>query len=512
MSGQTIKSPKLLQPIDRLALGAILILGVLIGLLLLNGDRTAPRVRDFSWQDRQISADDTAFILTFSRPMNQASVEKNLKLVARLPDSKAGKVDDLKIEGKISWAGRKMAYTLLSPLPYGTEYKLELQGATDRLLTGKSKGKEIQPFTASFRSRDRAFAYIGIEAEEQGRLILYNLTQQQKTILTPPDLVVMDFEPYPDGEKILFSANDRHNEIKGLLTQQLYTITTGLSFTSSSSQGARKLELVLDSKEYQNLQFDLSPDGQTIVVQRVKRNNPAEFGLWILQPNTQPKPLGTPPGGNFLITGDSESLALLQGQGLAIVSLPTAKQIDFMPQFEQVLAFARDNSLGAMMKFNRDPKNPTRSLFLWKNNQSANKELLRTTGSIINCQFAPNQEKLYCLLTQVIKGETYREQPFIAALDLKTDRNSTEKPVQPLAILPEQQDIVMSLSPDGLALLFDQIVTKPASETDTLKINGQAIANARLWLLPLVDSTTANPPNQLQPEELLPGFHPRWLP
>ena len=512
MSGQTLRNNKLIQPIDRVALGVILVLGVLIGLLLLSGDRTAPRVRDFTWQNRQISADDTAFILTFSRPMNHASVAENLKLDALLPNTKEGKVNDLKIEGKISWAGRKMAYTLLSPLPYGTAYKLELQGATDQLVAGKSKGTEIQPFTASFRSRDRAFAYIGVEAEEAGRLILYNLTQQKKTILTPPDLVVMDFEPYSDGEKILLSANDRQNEIKGLLTQQLYTITTGLSFASSSSQAAGKLELVLDSKEYQSLQFDLSPDGKTIVVQRVNRKNPAEFGLWILQPNTKAKPLAAPPGGNFLITADSQSLALLQGQGLGILSLPTGKQIDFMPQFEQVIGFATDNSLGAMIKFNRDPKNPTRSLFLWDNNNGKNKELLRTTGSILNCQFAPNQEKLYCLLTQVIQGETYREQPFIAAINLKDDKNSKDKPVQPLAILPEQQDISMSLSPDGLALLFDQIVTKPASETDTLRTNGQAIANARLWLLPLVDSTTSNPPNQLQPEELFPGFHPHWLP
>jgi hypothetical protein len=271
--------------------------------------------------------------------------------------------------------------------------------------------------------------------------------------------------------------------------------------------------LVLDSKDYQNLKFDLSADGKTIVVQRLNRRNPAEFGLWVVQPDAKPRPLGNQPGGDFLITADSTSVAIAQGQGVAILPLtPAAKPLDFLPKFGMVLSFARDNSAAAMVKFNTDPINPTRSLFL-VTNQGVQRELLRTTGSINSCEFAPNKETLYCLLTQLIKGEQYQEEPFLAAINLKPSPDSKQPPVKPLVVLPNQRDIQMSLSPDALALIFDQVVTRPSEATDSLRTNdGQAIATGLLWMLPLVKATSEAPTAQVQPEQLLPGVHPRWLP
>jgi hypothetical protein len=480
----------------------MLVLSVLVGILLLSGDRTAPRVRDFSWEGKQVGAESTAFLLTFSRPMNHASVEANLKI-------------EPPISGKISWAGRRMAYTPLSTVPYGTKYQIHLKGAKDQFSGNKGKGTLMQPFTAAFRSRDRAFAYVGVEGQEQGRLILYNLTAHQKSILTPEDLVVMDFRVYPDGERILFSASDRKDQEKGLLEQQLYTVSTGLSFKSSdtknsSSELAGRVNLVLDSKDYQNLKFDLSADGKVIVIQRVNRRNPAEFGLWIVQPDAKPRPLGNQPGGDFLIAPDSASVAVAQGQGVAILPLtPAAKPLDFLPKFGMVLNFSQDGSAAAMVKFNTDY---TRSLFL-VTNQGVQRELLRTTGSIHSCEFTPTKNTLYCLLTQLIQGtQEYQEEPFLAAVDLKASNESQQLPVKPLVVLPNQRDIQITLSPDGLALLFDQLGTKPPEATDTLRTNeGQAIASGNLWLLPLVDNMPSNAA-QLQPEQLLPGFHPRWLP
>ena len=501
MSGQTVTPKTFLQPIDRAALGVMVVLSVLISILLLSGDRTAPRVRDFSWQDQSVSAEDTAFILTFSRPMNHDSVEANLKIEPPIP-------------GKFSWAGRRMAYTPNFPVPYGSQYQVELKGARDQISAKKNEGKQIQPFSATFRSHDRAFAYIGVEGKEQGRLILYNLTTQKKSILSPADLVVMDFKSYPEGEKILFSASDRKYQEKGLLNQQLYTVTTGLSFQSndrsSNEPPEGRLNLVLDSKDYQNLKFDLSADGKTIVVQRLNRRNPGDFGLWIIQPNAKPRSLGNLPGGEFTIAPDSGSVAVAQGQGVAILPLkPDTKPLDFLPKFGILLSFAKDGSAAAMVKFNTDY---TRSLY-WVTNQGILKELLRTTGSIQGCQFALGRNRLYCLLTQLIKGEQYEEEPFFAAIDFTPDPKSTQVSVKPLVILPNQRDIQMSLSPDGLALLFDQIGTRPPAATDTLRSNdGQAIATGFLWMLPLVDATSSTSSPQLKPEQLLPGFHPRWLP
>ncbi|MDP8965488.1 MAG: Ig-like domain-containing protein [Cyanobacteriota bacterium] len=504
MSGQTVTPKKVLQPIDRMALGVMLVLSLLIAILLLSGDRTAPRVRDFSWQDKYIGAEDTAFTLTFSRPMNHASVEANLQIAPPLP-------------GKFSWAGRRMAFTPLSPVPYGTKYQVQLKGAKDQFSQNESKGTSIQPFTGSFSTRDRVFAYVGVEKEEQGRLMLYNLTTHKKTILTPPDLVVMDFKPYPDSDRILFSASDRKSQEQGLLTQQLYSVTTGLSFPSpnkpkpSSSPSPGRIDPILDSKDYQNLKFDLSADGKTIVVQRINRRNPAEFGLWIVQPNAKPRPLKNQPGGNFVIAPDSASVAVAQGQGVAIIPLtPAVKPLDFLPKFGVVLSFAGDGSAAAMVKFNTDY---TRSLFL-VTNQGIQKELLRTTGSVLSCEFTAQKDTLYCLLTQLIKGQEYQEEPFFAAIDLKAANDSTKQSVvKPLVVLPNQRDIEMSLSPDNLALLFDQLITRPPAATDSLRTNeGQAIATGLLWLLPLVEAAPTDTATQVQPEQLLPGFQPHWLP
>lgn len=494
----TVMSKSFFQSLDRVAIALMVVLSIMIGLLLLPGDAVAPRVRNFSWQDKKVGAEDTSFSLTFTRPMDIKSVEENLQIDPPLP-------------GKVSWAGRRMAYTVLAPAAYGKSYQVQLNGARDSFL---QEDGMIQPFRGSFRTRDRALVYLGVEAE-QGRLVLYNLTQQQKTILTPKDMVVVDFKSYPTGEKILFSATERTNR-PGLLSTALYTVTTGIEPNQVPSKGflprhadqpSGKIELVLDSKDYQNLKFDLSADGQIIVVQRVSQRNPGEFDLWILRPKTKPQRLKAEPGGDFIITPDSAAVAVAQGEGVAILPLQSgAKPIDFLPQFGMVLEFARNGSEAAMVRFNSDY---TRSLFL-VTNQGVQKELLRTTGSIISCQFDPLSPNLYCLLTQLLGGEEYQEQPYLAVIDVNSGKQ------KPLVLLPNQRDVQMSLSPDGLGLLFDQVVTA-TPESNSSQINtpltneGEAIATSRIWALPLMPPNSERSP--IQPEQLpLPGFHPLWLP
>ena len=490
------------QALDRVAIAWMVGLSLLIGVLLWNGDHTAPRVRGFSWQDRQVGAEDAAFILTFSRPMDHASVEKNLQVQPPLP-------------GRVSWAGRRMAYTLNAPAPYGVAFQVALQNASDRL----NQGNPIQPFKGQFSSRDRVFAYIGVAGEEEGRLMLFNVTQSQnqKQVLTPPELVVTEFKPYPGGDRILFSATARNDRSQGLLEQKLYSVSTGIRvkapaqldaqstqpIADSFGQPVGKVDLVLDSTDYQNLKFDLSANGQVIVVQRVSRKDPADFGPWILRVGEKPQPLKGEPGGDFLITPDSNSLAIAQGQGLAILPLqPDAKPLTFLPKFGTVLSFAKDGTLATMLKFNTDN---TRSLFL-VDSQGTQKELFRTTGSILSAQFDPTRQVLYCLLTELkTGGDLYQEQPYLAAIDLKTSKLS------PLAVLPMQPDIQVSLSPDGMAILLDQTTQKKASPEEKLRDStGKAIASSRLWLLPL---NPADPTAKLQPVDLpLPGLRPRWLP
>ncbi|HLO47004.1 MAG TPA: hypothetical protein VK211_01050 [Kamptonema sp.] len=519
-----IKNLKWVQPLDRAATIAMLSLSVLIAMLLLLGDSTAAKVRDFSWQGKQIGSEDTGFILTFNRPMNHTSVEANLRLDPPLP-------------GKFSWAGRRMVYTLIEPAPYGTTYSLQLQGATDNFhrenkqvqpseTAVKKRGGLIQPFTGFFRSRDRAFVYIGVKGEEEGRLILVNLTNDPKPILlTPKDLVVMDFKPYPNGDRILFSATDRSNaRFGGTLEQELYTVTTGIHPPSPGEEIPHpepigKIDKVLDSKEYQNLKFDLSADGKIIVIQRVNRRNPTgDYSPWILEEGEKPRRLENQQGGDFIIRPDNKSMVISQKQGLAIVPLkPEADPVEFLPKFAQVLGMAPDNSAAAYVKYNTDY---TRSLFLLTN-QGDEQEIIRIPGSILSVEFDPRTGKnaqvrrLYCLLAERLKTEEYKEQPFIAAIDLIQEQGRLVGTIKPLLILPNQLDTQMSLSPDGLALIFDQSVTAENSgKVDSPRNKGgEAIANSRLWLLPLIDIPVDNSQSKLQPEELpFAGYHPRWLP
>ncbi|WP_017653525.1 Ig-like domain-containing protein [Fortiea contorta] len=493
-----------IQPLDRVAIALMLLLSLLIGLMIWQGDVVKPSVRNFTWQNQQIGAEDNSFTLTFSRPMDIKSVEDNLKIEPPLA-------------GKISWAGRRMVYTLVTPAPYGTNYKLQLQGAKDQFAAKEGTNRASQPFTGSFQTRDRVILYIGAEKENQGQLVLYNLTQEQKKVLTPKDLTVMDFEPFPNGEKIIYSARTASSQ--DLLSAQLYTVTTGIkSKSGQQTEPSGRVDLILDNKDYQNLKFDLSPDGQTIVVQRGNKSNPSDFGLWFMPATSDqtgekpiPKRLNSQPGGDFTITPDSKAVAVAQGQGAAILPIDsnTSQPLDFLPQFGLVQAFSKDGSQAAMVKFNTDF---TRDLFL-VTNQGVKKPLLKTTGSILNCQFDPASPTLYCLLTQLVSKEQYIEQPYLVAIDLKTGQQ------KPLIVLPVgQRNVQMSLSPDGIGLLFDQVVPQtnpdPSLSKNTLQTDdGEAIATSSLWLM-LLSPIAETPPTENKPEKLLPlvGFAPRWLP
>lgn len=494
-------SKTLIQPLDRVAISLMLLVSLLIGFMIFKGDVVAASVREFTWQNQQIGADDIAFTLNFSRPMDVQSVEENLRIEPPLA-------------GKISWAGRRMVYTLLTPAPYGTNYQVRLQDARDRFAIQEGKNRVIQPFVGNFRSRDRVIIYIGADAEHQGQLVLYNLTQEKKNILTPKDLIVMDFKPFPDGEKILFLARTKNNP--DLLSAQLYTVTTGISAQPATpAEPPGRMDLLLDNKQYQNLKFDLSPDGKTVVVQRGNKNNPSDFGLWFM-PSTSntrerqtPQRLKSEPAGDFMITPDSQAVAVAQGQGAAILPIQNdgTKPLDYLPQFGLVQSFSKDGSQAAMVKFNTDY---TRDLFL-VTNQGIQKLLLKTTGSIHKCQFDPASPTLYCLLTQLISDEEYIEQPYVVAIDLKTGEQ------KPLLLLPtEQRNVQMSLAPDGLGLLFDQVTAQvdqqPLSASVLKTQDGEAIATSSLWLMPLlpIDDTSQT---TIKPEKLpFVGFHPRWLP
>jgi Tol biopolymer transport system component len=384
-----------------------------------------------------------------------------------------------------------------------------LENAYDRFANEAGNHTPIQPFTGTFHTPKPILAYIGTSQKELGRLVIYDLKQKSKQVVTPENLLVSDFRIYPDRQRILFLATNKAPVIDPL-DRKLYTVTL---------QPKPEVKLVLDSNEYQNFKFDLSPDGSTILVQRLNRLVPGQYGLWIIKDNQPPKPLENQPGGDFMFTRDSSSIAILQGAGVAILPLePQAKPLDFLPKFGTILNFSRDGAQAAMVKFSN---NYTRSLFR-VTNQGVQQEVFQTNGSILSAQFDPQGENLYCLLTEVKQTkETYRELPYLAVINLKT-KNLTR-----LLDFPNQRNLQVSIAPDGQYLLFDRVRQKissagdrardaetrqpaQADTTEALALLGDTDSKIKpqLSLLPLT-SISSESEAQLLP---LFGIRPQWFP
>ena len=442
------------------------------------------KVSSFSWQNKTIGGQNRAFILTFNRPMDRVSVEENLNITPPLP-------------GKVSWSGLRLAYTLDNPAPYGETYQVTLTEAQERFPNQEQAGSEIQPFQAQFRSRDRALAYVGTEGEEQGRLVLSNWTRSQKTILTPQNLAVFDFKPYPQGDRLLFSAADNSQGIEGIRYLQLYSVSTQ---ANSITENGLEVKLILDNQKYQNNKFDIAQDSTTVVVQRLNRNNPADYGLWKIIDGKSPQLISNNQVGDFLITPDSQAIAAAQGEGIALLPLEErAEPLDFLPKFGRVLDFTADGTGAAMVNYNTDNEKLkyTRSLY-YVNSQGMERELLNTEGSIQNCQFDPTAKHLYCWLTELAKGKLYIEKPYLAEINLKTGE------IRTLVTVAKYQESQISVAPDGLGILFEQSPNQTNSSLPEEKKNS-------IWL--------AIPPEGLASKaiadvEQLPfvGFHPQWLP
>jgi hypothetical protein len=498
------------QRLDRAALALMFLLMVLIGALLLLGVRGKPQVRSFNWDGRQVGALDTALTLSFNRPMDANSVEKNIKFFTR----DKNEFKPVEVAGRSSWSGRKLFYTMDRPLPYGQIFQVRVEGGKDRFRSGDYH-ETMEPFEAAFRTRDRSFAYIGVEGDEAGRLVMFNLTQSQKLVLTPPNLQVFDFRSYPLGDRILFSASTKSSgSAASTVEQELYTVTTGLQMRTPSDDvpvtaNSGQVTKVLDNREFQLLKFDLATDGKTAVVQRIDRKDKSKSAPWVVRLSTEQPPEALKfdkPTGDFLITPDSQALVVTQGQGIAVVDLNQSQDqknppLTFLPKFGNVLGMSADGSAAAMVKFNSDY---TRSLYL-VTNQGTEKEIFKTTGSALKAQFSNNRRTLFCLLTELVSGDQYKEQPYIAAIDLAAIQSGKDPKTAfyPLLKLSDQpRDVQMSLSPDNVAILIDQKVA--AVTTD-----GRPTQTSQLWIVPLNEDLK----QPIVPVDLsFSGVWPRWMP
>ncbi|MBU4194831.1 MAG: Ig-like domain-containing protein [Actinobacteria bacterium] len=111
---------------------AALALLILIGLLLIGGDRIRPRVLDFDCGGAEVEAGQKQQLrFTFSRPMDHGSVESGFTIIP--PE-----------EGSFSWTGRTLVFTPKIAYIPDCEYWVEIVSGEDVF------GKQVMPYESTF--------------------------------------------------------------------------------------------------------------------------------------------------------------------------------------------------------------------------------------------------------------------------------------------------------------------------------------------------------------------------
>lgn len=498
----------LLKRFDKIVLGSIFLLSLLVALLWGFGDRQPITVQKFSWEGKQISTTDDVFSLSLNQAIDPEFVAANLSIDPPLP-------------GRLSWAGKDFFYTLTELPIYGQDYQLKLatpdaedlvEADTETPATQLEQtfNVEFEPFVSRFASRDRAFAYIGTEGDERGRLILFNLTKQEQSLLTPADLTVLNFYTYPDGDRLLFSAVPNAALNANLEDLQLYTVTTGLNATTDEPI-IGKIDLVLDAEDYINGQFQLAKNGQRIVVQRTNKEDARDRSLWVIEGNAEPRGLGIP-AEEFLLSPDAQVIAVSQrgkSRQIQLSLIPLGRNggpIQAKEKFSRLLAFSPDHNEQIALQ----DVDGINSLFVLNEaDNRGDRILLRTLTPIIDCRYEPRYgETLYCLkIDQAESLGQIVEEPFLTAINLDTGEET------PLLALPNYRDVRLSVAADGLALLFDQVVTaRPTQNSTLITESNLAVEGGRIWLLPLPQLEQGVDIQAIPPESLMPGFRPLWMP
>jgi hypothetical protein len=456
------------QILDRWVVGITLLSVIIIAILLGLGQHSAPKVREFNWQHQKVGADHLQMVLTFNRLMDPASVEAHWQI-------------DPPLLGRFNWQGRRLVYTLTQPAPYGQLYQVNLPEAQDQ------QGRAMQaPFVGEFRTPDRQFLMIGVREETRGRLLLTNLETQSQTLLTPPDLKVIQFVPVADGETVYYFAT-----ADTVQNQDLYQ----LSLSSFESR------LLLEHRSLQNLRLKVSPRTDLAIVERIDPSDLGQTQLWIKPAGKKAfrrLKLSTEVGGDFLITPDDTSVIMAQGQGLAILPLdPSVPAETFLAQYGQVLAIKRDGSAAAMIKFNTDF---TSSLWI-VSNTGVTREVLSTEGSILAGEFAPTGTTFYCLVSRANPTDL-TESPELVALNWQTNTQI------PIARANFPQELNFSVAPDGGSLLYSLLqpsdgVPDPKAPLSQI---GQSIVDGQVWLLNLRDPHPGSEPLEMA------GVNVAWIP
>ncbi len=428
-----------------------IVMGLALGSILLLGDQTKPQVKDSNLIDQKLRPEKAYMLFTFNRLMDRASVEEGFTI-------------NPPVAGKFSWSGKRFSFTPRRPLIYGQKYNLQIVGKDQT-------GKAMVPFKSMITTPSRKLFYIGTDSAEKDHLISVDFESKQRKKLTPDNQIVLKFSPHPNDNRVYYFAF--RPEDKTSLLQQDYQSLYGVNFEQLDKPYAQS---IADFGQWSNIDFALSPDGNNLLIQRLKKSSTPEFGLWLL--NTNKSNLDWQPfyysqlSGAVSFTPDSRALAGIDSGGLMIAPLPTEQQKKPQPEFitgyAQFFDFSSDGQSALASRY--DPAFRSELVILRTNGQV--QKLITTEAILSRAQFDPLGQYVYVILLFEPKQVEGRERYQLVRFDLKTGEKKE---------LWNQRDknlIAFDLSPDGKYILAEH--TKSVPLKSTLRLSPEKIGGREL--------------------------------
>jgi len=176
--------------LDRVALGSIVILASLTGLIVLRGDQVGARVRQTTPPPSAVNVSTRSPIaLVFTEPMSAPTVLERVRI-------------EPPISGAWRWSGSTVFFQPAAALQADTTYSVTLAaGATS--LRGRPL---LQPYGWSFRTRRPRLTFLAPTSGSPS-LFAADLASGETEQLTDAPFGIYDYAVSPDGARVAYSAD-----------------------------------------------------------------------------------------------------------------------------------------------------------------------------------------------------------------------------------------------------------------------------------------------------------------